>query len=368
MNKRDYYEILGVSRSASEAEIKQAYRRLALKYHPDRNPGNKEAEERFKEISEAYEVLTDPEKRQIYDLYGHEGLEGKGFSTGFSDIDDIFSAFSDIFEDFFGFRSNARRARPKQGRSLRYDIEISLEEAFAGVEKEISFERLETCPTCNGVGGRNRETCPNCHGMGQITRSHGFFHISTTCATCNGEGYVFSEPCSDCMGNGTIKKKKKINIRIPAGVDSGSQLRIRGEGEPGEYGAPPGDLFIVVHVKKHDFFSREGEHLFCEIPISFVQAILGDKIKIPVLEGKEIEFEIPPGTQPGNIIRVPGKGMPIPGSSRRGDLFVKVEVRIPKSLTKKQRELLEEEFAKTEGIKLNNAHKKKKKLWDRVIH
>ncbi|RLB09163.1 MAG: molecular chaperone DnaJ, partial [Deltaproteobacteria bacterium] len=252
MNKRDYYEILGISRSASEREIKQAYRKLALKYHPDRNPGDKEAEERFKEISEAYEILSDPEKRKIYDLYGHEGLEGRGFSAGFRDVDDIFSAFSDIFEDFFGFRSNARRTRPKRGRSLRYDIEISLEEAFGGVEKEISFERLEICPTCNGVGGKSRQRCPNCQGMGHVTRSHGFFHISTTCSRCNGEGYIFSEPCPDCRGTGAIRKKKKINVRIPAGVDTGSQLRIKGEGEPGEYGAPPGDLFIVVHVKEHD--------------------------------------------------------------------------------------------------------------------
>lgn len=368
MNKKDYYEILGVSRNATEAEIKQAYRRLALKYHPDKNPGNKEAEERFKEISEAYEVLTDAEKRRIYDLYGHEGLEGQGYSTGFTDINDIFSAFSDIFEDFFGFRSGTRRStRPRQGRSLRYDIEISLEEAFSGVEKEISFERLETCPACKGVGGKDRQVCPNCHGMGHVTRSHGFFHISTTCATCNGEGYVFSKPCPDCMGNGSIRKKKRINIRIPPGVDTGSQLRIRGEGEPGTYGAPPGDLFIVTHVRKHDFFSREGEHLFCEIPVSFVQAILGDKIKMSMFGGEEIELEIPSGTQPGSVIKVPGKGMPIPRSSRRGDLFVKIEVRIPRTLTKKQRELLEE-FAKTEGIKLQDPQKKRKKIWDRVIH
>ena len=365
MNKRDYYEILGVSRDASDTEIKRAYRRLALKYHPDRNPNNKEAEERFKEISEAYEVLTNPEKRRIYDLYGHEGLEGQGYSPGFSDIDDIFSAFSDIFEDFFGFGGTRRRAR--QGRSLRYDIEISLEEAFRGVEKEISFERLEQCPVCNGAGGKNRQVCPDCHGTGHITRSHGFFHISTTCSSCNGDGHVYAEPCPECRGNGTIRKKKKINVRIPAGVYTGSQLRIRGEGEPGDYGAPPGDLFIFIHVKDHDFFSRKEEHLFCEIPVSFVQAILGDRVKIPVLEGEEVEIDINPGTQPGSIIKVAGKGMPIPGSGRRGDLFVKIEVKIPKSLTKKQRELLEE-FAKTEGIKLKSTQKKRKKIWDRMIH
>jgi molecular chaperone DnaJ len=368
MSKKDYYEILGVPRGASDEEIKRAYRKLALQYHPDRNPGNKEAEEKFKEISEAYEVLSDPEKRRIYDMYGHEGLEGKGYSTGFSDIDEIFSAFNDIFEDLFGFRTGTRRrTRPRQGRSLRYDLEITLEDAYKGAEKEISFERLEVCPECNGAGGKHRIPCPSCGGMGQITRSHGFFHISTTCSRCNGEGYIFSEPCPNCRGNGVVRRRKKINIRIPAGVDTGSQLRIRGEGEPGEYGAAPGDLFIVIHVKEHEFFRREGDHLYCEIPVSFVQAILGDRIKIHLIGGEEAEVEIPPGTQPGSIIRVPGKGMPKLGSEKRGDLFVKIEVRLPKSLTKKQRELLEE-FAKTEGIQLRNTQKKKKKLWERVIH
>ncbi len=368
MSKRDYYEILGVSPDASDEEIKRAYRKLALQYHPDRNPGNKEAEEKFKEISEAYEVLSDPEKRRIYDMYGHEGLEGRGYSTGFSDIDEIFSAFNDIFEDLFGFRTGARRrARPRQGRSLRYDIEITLEEAYKGVEKEISFERLEVCPECNGIGGKHRITCPNCRGIGQITRSHGFFHISTTCPRCNGEGYIFAELCPKCRGNGVVRRRKKLNIKIPAGVDTGSQLRIRGEGEPGEYGAAPGDLFIVIHVKEHESFKREGEHLYCEIPVSFVQAILGDTIKIHLIGDEEAEVEIPPGTQPGSIIKVPGKGMPKLGSTKKGDLFVKIEVTLPKNLTKKQRELLEE-FAKTEGIKLKSTQKKKKKLWERVIH
>lgn len=367
MNKKDYYEILGVSKDATEEEIKRAYRRLALKYHPDRNPGDKEAEEKFKEISEAYEVLSDPEKRRIYDLYGHEGLEGRGYSTGFTDIDEIFSAFNDIFEDLFGFRTGTRRrSRPRQGRSLRCDIEITLEEAFKGVEKEISFERLEPCPECRGAGGRNRIPCPSCGGMGQITRSHGFFHISTTCPRCKGEGYIFSEPCHECRGNGVVRRIRRINVRIPAGVDTGSQLRIRGEGEPGEYGAPPGDLFVVIHVKEHDFFERKGDHLYCEIPVSFVQAILGDRITVPILGGEEVEVEIPSGTQPGEILRVPGKGMPSLGSEKRGDLFVKVDVKLPKNLSKKQRELLEE-FARTEGLRLGT-QKRKKRLWEKVIH
>ncbi len=370
MIKKDYYEILGVSRDASDEEIKRAYRKLALQYHPDRNPGDKEAEEKFKEISEAYEVLSDPEKRRIYDMYGHEGLEGKGYSTGFSDIDEIFSTFDDIFEDLFGFRTSTRRrrrARPRRGRDLRYDIEITLEEAYKGTEKEISFERLEPCPECNGIGGKNRITCPSCGGMGQITRSHGFFHISTTCTRCNGEGYIFAEPCPECRGSGVVRKKRKINIKIPPGVDTGSQLRIRGEGEPGEYGAAPGDLFIVIHVKEHGFLKREGEHLYCEIPVSFIHAILGNKISIPFIGDEEVEVEIPPGTQPESIIKVPGKGMPKLGSEKRGDLFVKIHVLLPKKLTSKQRELLEE-FAKTEGIQLKSTQKKKKKLWERMIH
>ncbi len=367
MIKKDYYEILGVSRDASEEEIKRAYRKLALQYHPDRNSGNKEAEEKFKEISEAYEVLSDPEKRRIYDMYGHQGLEGSGYSAGFSDIEEIFARFDDIFEDFFGFRTFRRRERPRQGRSLRYDIEITLEEAFKGVEKEISFERIEPCPECDGVGGKDRRPCPACRGTGQITRSHGFFHISTTCPKCNGEGYIFSKPCPECRGNGYIKRKRKVKIKIPPGVDTGTHLRIRGEGEPGEYGGPPGDLIIVIHVKEDDFFERKGNHLYCEVPISFVQAILGDSIKVPLIGGDEVELEIPQGTQPGELLRIPGKGMPIFGSNRRGDLFVKVDIRIPKHITKRQKELLEE-FAKIEGMEIKKDKKKKKSFWEKMMH
>ncbi len=362
MNKKDYYEILGVPRDATEEEIKRAYRKLALKYHPDRNPGDKEAEEKFKEISEAYEVLSDPEKRRIYDTYGHEGLQGRGYSTGFTDVEDIFDRFNDIFEEFFGFGFRTRRRqRPRQGRNIRYDLEITLEEAFTGCNKEVIIERLEVCPTCKGSGGIGKEVCPDCGGMGQITRSHGFFHITTTCSRCKGEGYIISKPCFDCRGTGTVKVERRINIRIPAGVDTGSQLRIRGEGEPGEYGGPPGDLFIVIKVKKHEFFSRKDDDLFCEIPISFIQAALGDKIKIQVFN-EEVEVEIPQGTQPGDVIRVPGKGMPSVRSGKRGDLFVKVNVKIPKELTKRQRELLEE-FARTEGLKIESPQKRKRKFW-----
>ena len=262
MRKRDYYEVLGVSRDAGEEEIKSAYRKLALKYHPDRNPGDKKAEENFKEAAEAYEVLRDSEKRQIYDRFGHEGLEGRGF-TGFSGFEDIFSSFGDIFEGFFGFGGKRGRGpRARQGRSLRYDMELTLEEAFSGKEEHIVFNRLDTCQTCNGSGlrpGSEPEICATCQGRGQVIRSQGFFQISSTCPACHGQGQIISDPCKDCGGDGTVSIERKISVRIPPGVDTGSQLRLSGEGEPGELGGPSGDLFVVIRVRQHDFFTREGD-------------------------------------------------------------------------------------------------------------
>ncbi|MBW1721932.1 MAG: molecular chaperone DnaJ [Deltaproteobacteria bacterium] len=368
MYKRDYYEVLGVSRSAGEEEIKKAYRKLAMKYHPDRNPGDKEAEEKFKEAAEAYEVLRDREKRQIYDRYGHEGLEGSGF-RGFSGFEDIFSSFGDIFEDFFGFgsRRSRGRTRARQGDSLRYDLELTLEEAFHGKEEEISFMKWQVCGLCNGSGikpGKEPQICPTCRGRGQVVRSQGFFQITTTCPACNGQGQIITDPCEACRGAGKIRKERKITLKIPPGVDTGSQLRLQGEGEPGEFGGPPGDLFVFIHIRQHDFFTREGEHLLCEIPVSFVQAALGGTVHIPLIEAEDgFELEIPPGTQPDDILTVPGKGMPMLKRNKRGDLFVKVHVKIPKKLTQRQRELLEE-FAKTEGTKFR---RKEKTFWDKIM-
>ncbi|MCX5879775.1 MAG: molecular chaperone DnaJ, partial [Deltaproteobacteria bacterium] len=262
MEKRDYYDVLGVPRDAGEEDIKKAYRKLAMRHHPDRNPSDQEAEERFKEAAEAYEVLRDQGKRAIYDRYGHDGLAGTGF-RGFSGFDDIFSNFGDLFEEFFSFGSKTgRRTRAKKGNSLRYDLELTLEEAFAGREEEISFKKWTSCETCRGSGmkaGTERKACTTCGGRGQIFRSQGFFQISTTCPACRGEGRIVIDPGRDCNGKGKIRLERKITLKIPRGVDTGSQLRLQGEGEAGENGGPPGDLFVLIHVKEHDFFKREGE-------------------------------------------------------------------------------------------------------------
>ncbi len=370
--KRDYYEVLGVPRNASEEEIKKAYRRLALKYHPDRNPGDKEAEERFKEASEAYEVLRDREKREIYDRYGHAGLEGTGF-RGFTGFEDIFSSFGDIFEEFFGFGGRrSRRAHPQQGASLRYDLEITLEEAFYGTEKEIRFPKLAICEECNGSGaqrGYGPEICPYCGGRGTVVKAQGFFRISTTCTHCKGQGQIITRPCPRCTGYGKVRLEKKINVKIPPGVDNNSQLRIRGEGEPGENGGPPGDLFIVIQVKGHSFFEREGDDLVCEVPINFTKAILGGSVSLPILgPEKELEVEVKPGTQPGDVMRVPGQGMPVLGRpGERGDLYIKFKVVIPKKLSDEQKELLERLHQLFEGQENSREKKNKKTFWKKFV-
>ncbi len=344
MEEKDYYKILGVSRNATEDEIKKNYRKVAMQYHPDRNPGNKEAEEKFKIASEAYEVLRDPEKREIYDRYGIEGLKGTGF-TGFRGFDDIFSAFGDVFQDFFGFgTTQKRRTSARPGADLRYDVKISFLDAAFGKEAEIEIPKNSTCEACAGTGakpGTYPTQCPTCKGSGQLTRSQGFFTISTTCSQCRGEGSIIPHPCKECRGYGKVKKVKKIQIKIPPGVDTGSKLRIRGEGEEGERGGPPGDLFIFIYVEAHDFFSREGDDVICEIPISFTQAALGTEIEVPTLNGTK-NLKIPKGTESGEVFRIKGEGFPRIRGYGRGDEIVQVMVRTPKNLTKKQEELLRE--------------------------
>ncbi|MGD2124745.1 MAG: molecular chaperone DnaJ [Desulfobacteraceae bacterium] len=366
MYRRDYYDVLGVSRDAGQEEIKRAYRKLAMKYHPDRNPGDKEAEASFKEAAEAYEVLRDEDKRHIYDQFGHDGLAGTGF-RGFTGFEDIFNSFGDIFEEFFGFgHRTSRRSRARQGQSLRYDLELTLEEAFSGKEQEIAFKKWASCEPCYGSGttpGSEPQICITCQGRGQVVRSQGFFQISTTCPTCHGKGRIITDPCSECGGKGKVRIDKRITVKIPAGVDTGSQLRLQGEGEPGDQGGPPGDLFVVIHVREHNFFKREGEHLLCDVPISFVQAALGNTITIPVLGDEGVhELKIPGGTQPGEVFSLPGLGMPTLSGKRRGDLFVRVTVKVPKKLTSRQRELLEG-FARAEGVKQEG---NRKTFWEKI--
>ncbi len=352
--KRDYYDILGVDRNATAEGLKANYRKLALKYHPDRNPGNKEAEENFKEAAEAYEVLRDPQKRNIYDHYGHEGLRGTGFS-GFRGFEDIFSSFTDIFDDFFSFGTGRRsRTAARRGADLRYDMTISFEDAAFGVETEIDIAKLQTCATCEGTGcqpGTHPEDCAQCAGTGQINRSQGFFSIRTACPNCRGEGRAIPSPCPECRGTGQVEKSKKVTLKIPAGVDTGSRLRLTGEGESGPRGGPPGDLYVYVSVKPHDFFKRNDDHIICQVPISFVQAALGADIDVPTLTGEK-KLNIPKGTQPGEVFRFKGEGILSLRGNGKGDQIMQVLVKTPKGLTKKQ-EILLKEFAELDAAKLS---------------
>jgi molecular chaperone DnaJ len=353
MSDRDYYEILGVSKNADSDELKKAYRKLALKYHPDRNQGDKEAEEKFKEAAEAYEVLSNPDKRKIYDSYGKEGLGGAG--RGFNRSEDIFGAFHDIFEEFFGFSQTSRRQRgpvPEPGADLRYDISISFIDAVKGCEKEIEYGRMESCDLCNGTGEGSeskRNVCGVCNGRGEVIRSQGFFTISTTCHACKGAGVIISNPCEKCRGEGKIKQRHKLKVRIPAGVDNGSRVRIRGEGEVGKLGGPSGDLYLFIFVQSHEFFQRQGNDVYCEVSITFTQAILGDTIEVLTVDGNK-NIEIHPGAQPGEEFRLKGLGAPDLRGFGNGDQIIKIIIVLPKEINQRQKELLEE-FAEIEKEK-----------------
>lgn len=340
-NGKDYYEILGVPRNASEQEVKSAYRKLALQFHPDRNPGNKEAEERFKEAAEAYSVLCDPDKRRRYDTFGHAGVSGGGFDPT------IFSDFGDILGDLFGFGDifGRRRAGPRRGADLRYTLELSFEEAAFGTETHIQIPRVDACGTCQGTGsapGTTPATCAACNGSGQVTFTQGFFSVSRTCGRCRGTGKIIANHCKDCRGQGQVPTERKLQIKIPPGVDTGSQLRIAGEGEAGSAGGPPGDLYVVVRMQEHPVFRREGSNLFCEIPISITQAALGSTLEVPTLDGGKARVTVPEGTQSGTSFRVRGQGVPHLGSRGKGDLHVTVRVVVPARLTSEQRKLMEQ--------------------------
>ena len=348
MSKRDYYEILGVARSATEQEIKSAYRKLALKFHPDRNPGDKVAEEQFKEAAEAYAVLADTDKRHMYDRFGHAGLGGAatgGFDpTVFTGFEDILGGLGDIFGFGDVFGGGRRRGGPQRGTDLRYDLEISFDEAAKGTEASIQIPRQETCETCHGSGaaaGSSPVTCPQCQGRGQLRYQQGFFTVARTCGQCRGSGSVITKPCATCRGAGRVQQEKKLNVRIPAGIATGQRLRLSGEGEAGPGGGPSGDLYVVVHVQEHPFFQRDGNDLYCEIPLNFTTLALGGEIQIPTLDGKEA-FTIPAGTQTGSTFRIRGQGMPDVSGRGRGDLLMTVKVSTPKKLSKEQRKLLEQ--------------------------
>lgn len=341
MSKRDYYEVLGISRTATDVEIKKAYRSLAVKFHPDKNQGDEHAEEKFKEAAEAYSVLSDTERRASYDRFGHQGVGGAGFDPGFSNIEDIFDIFG--FGDMFGGRGS-RRSTVQRGSDLRYDLEITLEDAASGKDEKLRIPRLETCQACSGSGsekGTRPETCITCGGAGQTRYQQGFFSVMRTCPNCQGRGTIIKTPCQDCGGAGRVEKEKTIEIKIPAGVETGSRLRVTGEGEAGVGGGPAGDLFIVIHVAEHESFERQGANLYSAVPITFGQAALGADIKVKTLDGEE-DLKVPAGTQTGTVFRIKGKGMPNLAARGHGDLFVAVTLVTPKTLTREQRRLLEQ--------------------------
>jgi molecular chaperone DnaJ len=357
--KRDYYEVLGVNRDASEEEIKKAYRKLAMKHHPDRNPDSKESEERFKESKEAYEVLSDAQKRRAYDTYGHAGINPQMGGMGGADaagFGGFAEAFGDIFGDIFG-GGRGGRSNVYRGGDLRYNLEVSLEQAARGTETKIRIPAMEECDTCHGSGakpGTSAKTCSTCGGTGAVRLSQGFFSIQQTCPTCHGTGKVIADPCGGCKGAGRVKRHKTLSVKIPAGVDEGDRIRLAGEGEAGMNGGPPGDLYVVIHQKEHSVFHRDGDDLHCEMPVSFTAAALGGEIEIPTLDG-QAKVKVPPETQTGQVFRLRGKGIKGVRSSYPGDLLCEIVVETPVRLTERQKELLREleEINRKDGSRHN---------------
>lgn len=365
-SKRDYYEILGVGRTATEQELKSAYRRLAHKYHPDKNQGEPHAEEKFKEAAEAYAVLSDPEQRSRYDRFGHAGVSSAAGAAwgapGFGGIEDILGDLFGFGDVFGAGARGSRRSTQQRGADLRYDLEITLEQAATGMTAQLRIPKLESCEACNGAGtapGTRPETCQTCGGAGQVRFQQGFFSVSRTCGNCRGTGQVITSPCDKCRGQGRVEREKQIEVKIPAGVETGSRLRLQHEGESGVYGGPAGDLYVVIHVAEHELFERQGNNLYASVPVTFAQAALGAEIKVQTLNGDD-SLKVPAGTQTGTVFRVRGQGMPVLGGRGRGDLFVSVSVVTPTMLTREQRKLLEQ-LAKIETQDLED-----RKLADKV--
>ncbi|MDR1946663.1 MAG: molecular chaperone DnaJ [Desulfovibrio sp.] len=367
MNQRDYYEVLGVSRSADEVEIKRAYRKLALQYHPDHNSGDAEAEYKFKEAAEAYDVLRDAGKRARYDRFGHAGVQGSG-AGGFGSTEDIFAHFSDIFGDLFGFSHASRGPRAMSGDDLRYNLNITFAQAAKGDEITLRLQKRVACSECRGSGaapGTKPETCRQCNGTGQVRRSQGFFQIAMPCPVCRGSGQMIARPCPKCKGEGIVAEMRELAVRVPAGVDTGTRLRVRGEGEPGVHGGPPGDLYVVLSVEPDKRYQREGQNLLCSQEITFVQAALGHKIDAPGLDGP-LPLEIPAGIQSGSLLRLPGEGLPYPGQKRRGDMLVEIKVLTPTHLSDQQIEILREFERATEQRPLEKVKRAAKKIKEAI--
>ncbi len=366
MAKRDYYQVLGVAKGASKDEIKKAYRKLAIQHHPDRNPGSKDAEERFKEATEAYEVLADERKRTAYDQYGFAGVAGmggptpEGFSTIFRDFEDIFGDFSGFFDSFFGGGSRTRRSGRggygQRGSDLRYDLEVSFLDAAFGSKVDITYGRAEQCEACRGSGadkGSGRRLCPTCGGSGQVRRNSGFFSIASTCPTCGGEGEVIEHPCAECRGSGVAKRTRTVKVTIPAGIEDGKRLSLSGQGDAGPNGGAAGDLYVFIRVKPHPYFERDGSDIYCAVPVSITQATLGAEIVVPSLDEKSMRVTVPPGTQNGKMLRLRGEGLPeLHNPSRRGDMYIKLIVKVPTKLSARAKELLKE-FSSVSGEEKN---------------